>query len=142
MRVEMLVCCVAAAVLFSGTMPGMNGAMTRSHAAEAPAWLPLPDELGTPVIEFSGAPGREQSHGMVVVRTGTATMEGLKTLAVNLAREGFDVHHQSYASGARGNTRSLITAIHPQTGRLASVAINAGVTGGEVRITFSEPGGT
>ncbi|MCB1432500.1 MAG: hypothetical protein KDK75_08600 [Alphaproteobacteria bacterium] len=136
MRVEMMGCALAASVLFSGPVPGLNGALTHVHV-KPPGWLAIPADANIVAIDFAKDGEGKKSRGTIVARPSGDTVEVVKSITSNLAEQGFDLAQPTLDFRYSGSVRTMISAYDDIQGRSAAVVVKAGVTGGELLISFA-----
>ena len=136
MRVEMMGSALAAFVLFSGPVPGLNGALTHDHA-KPPGWLAIPSDANIVAIDFAKDGDGKKSRGTIVARPSGDTVAVVKSITSNLAVQGFDLVQPAYDLRRSGGVQTMISAYDEIQGRSAAVVVKAGVTGGELLISFA-----
>jgi hypothetical protein len=129
---------LAGALLFSGELPALNGALMRKPA-EPPSWLSLPPDARIAHIDFSGAPGAENKRGTIRLRVDGDTPEVLSNMSETLAHEGFVIEAAQVETSRVATPMGFMRASDPETGRSVTIMLGPGSLGSIIRISFNDP---
>ena len=138
MSKKVILFALAGALLFSGHMPVLNGALTRSHAVP-PSWLSLPTDANVAHIDFAGSPGAEKKRGTIRLLIDEDTPQVLSSMTSTLALEGFVIEGAQIETPLASAPTGFMRASHPATGRSATIMLRPSSLNGEIRISYNDP---